>query len=71
MKEYPTFSFVAEMGVDKVLIYQPTPEAITNFECYLEKNELEFWKNLPNHEQLLIMLCTDPFRGLLMKMGKI
>ena len=75
MKPYPTKTlefkfdpFNEAEGWNKAEI--PTPEALTNFEFYLEPAELEFYEKLSDGEKLYVRMSTNPFNALARAMGR-
>lgn len=76
MKPYPTDTFEV-LGDDlttvigTIIVPSKEAQSFNNFENYLEKDELAFYRNLQQVEQLQLALSSDPFRALLMLMGKI
>jgi hypothetical protein len=66
MKPYPTEELKI-LGYDLETVVAtaqvPTPDALRNFESYLEPAELEFYNNLPMAQKLELALSTDTFNA--------
>lgn len=74
MKAYPTNEIRLcndDLSESNMVIYVPTPEALKNFNNYLEEDEKIFYDALTPIKQLQVAISCDPFRALLGMMGKL